>query len=175
MFQIHGGRRNEGQVLVDGMSGGYQGMGVSGYVPEVGNSQEVVFTLSGGLGEATTGGPQMNIIGKQGGNRFAGSFFISGTGSAFQGNNLTPEQQAKGLTAANSIKKLWDVNPSFGGPIVRDKLWFFGTFRYQINRQNVASMWVNKNAGDPNDVDLRPGFRASRRSTTARGRTGRCG
>ena len=149
MFQIHGGRRNEGQVLVDGMNGGYQGMGVSGYVPEVGNAQEVVFSLSGGLGEATTGGPQMNIIAKQGGNRFAGSFFMSGTGSSFQGDNLTPEVQAKGLTAANSIQKLWDVNPSFGGPIVRDKLWFFGTYRYQISRQNVASMWVNRNAGDP--------------------------
>ena len=149
VFQIHGGRRNEGQVLVDGMNGGYQGMGVSGYVPEVGNAQEVVFSLSGGLGEATTGGPQMNIIPKQGGNRFAGSFFVSGTGSSLQGNNLTPEVQAKGLTAANSIKKLWDVNPSFGGPIVRDKLWFFGTYRYQISRQNVASMLVNRNAGDP--------------------------
>ena len=62
---------------------------------------------------------------------------------------------AKGLTATNSIKKLWDVNPSFGGPIVRDKLWFFGTYRYQISRQNVASMWVNKNAGNPNEMDLR--------------------
>ena len=149
VFQIHGGRRNEGQVLVDGMNGGYQGMGVSGYVPEVGNSQEVVFSLSGGLGEATTGGPQMNIVGKQGGNKFAGSFFVSGTGSGLQGDNLTAEVQAKGLTAANSIQKLWDVNPSFGGPIVRDKLWFFGTYRYQISRQNVASMFVNKNAGDP--------------------------
>ena len=68
VFQIHGGRRNEGQVLVDGMSGGYQGMGVSGYAPEVGTAQEIVFSLSGGLGEATTGGPQLNIIGKQGGN-----------------------------------------------------------------------------------------------------------
>ena len=105
MFQIHGGRRNEGQVLVDGMSGGYQGMGVSGYVPEVGNSQEVVFSLSGGLGEATTGGPQMNIIGKQGGNMFAGSFFVNGTGSALQGDNLTAEMQAKGLTAANTLNK----------------------------------------------------------------------
>ena len=85
MFQIHGGRRNEGQVLVDGMNGGYQGMGVSGYVPEVGNAQEVVFSLSGGLGEATTGGPQMNIVPKQGGNRFAGSFFVSGTGSCAPG------------------------------------------------------------------------------------------
>jgi hypothetical protein len=148
VFQIHGGRRNEGQVLVDGMNGGYQGMGVSGYVPEVGNSQEVVFTLSGGLGEATTGGPQMNIVPRQGGNMFAGSFFLSGTGSALQGDNLTADVTAKGLTATNSIQKLWDVNPSFGGPIVRDKLWFFGTFRYQISRQNVASMFVNKNAGD---------------------------
>src|SRR5213592_4366785 len=132
VFQIHGGRRNEGQVLVDGMNGGYQGMGVSGYVPEVGNSQEVVFSLTGGLGEATTGGPQMNLVGKQGGNRFAGTFFVSGTGSSFQGNNLTSDVQAKGLTAANSIQKLWEVNPSLGGPIVRDRLWFFGTYRHQI-------------------------------------------
>src|SRR5207253_2637733 len=132
VFQIHGGRRNEGQVLVDGMNGGYQGMGVSGYVPEVGNSQEVVFTLSGGLGEATTGGPQMNIIPKQGGNVFSGSFFISGTGDAFQGDNLDAGLRAKGLTATNSLNKLWDVNPSIGGPIIRDKLWFFGTYRYQV-------------------------------------------
>jgi hypothetical protein len=149
VFQIHGGRRNEGQVLVDGMNGGYQGMGVSGYVPEVGNAQEVVFSLSGGLGEATTGGPQMNIIPKQGGNNFSGSFFISGTGDALQGDNLDAEVMAKGLTATNSIGKLWDINPSFGGPIVRDKVWFFGTYRYQVSRQNVASMWVNRNAGNP--------------------------
>ncbi len=150
VFQIHGGRRNEGQVLVDGMSGGYQGMGVSGYVPEVGNSQEVVFNLAGGLGEATTGGPQMNIIGKQGGNRFAGAFFISGTGSSFQGTNLSSDIRAKGLTATGDIRKLWEVNPSFGGPIVKDRLWFFGTFRYLLSRQGVPSMYVNKNAGNPN-------------------------
>jgi hypothetical protein len=87
----------------------------------------VVFTLAGGLGEANTGGPQMNIIGKQGGNRFAGSFFINGTGSALQGTNLTPALQAQGLTTPQSLAKAWDINPAYGGPIVRDKLWFFGT------------------------------------------------
>ena len=161
VFQIHGGRRNEGQVQLDGMSAGYQGMGVSGYVPEVGNSQEVVFSLAGGLGEAVTGGPQLNVIGKQGGNMFAGSFFINGTGSGLQGENLTDEIKAKGLTATNSFKQVWDVNPSFGGPIVRDKVWFFATFRYQYNDQYVASMWANKNVGDRHEVDLRPGLHAA--------------
>jgi len=106
VFQIHGGRRNEGQVLVDGMSGGYQGMGVSGYAPEVGTAQEIVFSLSGGLGEATTGGPQLNIIGKQGGNTFAGSFFVNGSGSAFVNDNLSDEQRAQGLSAPLKPKKL---------------------------------------------------------------------
>ncbi|MBI2149494.1 MAG: TonB-dependent receptor [Acidobacteria bacterium] len=149
VFQIHGGRRNEGQVLVDGMNAGYQGMGVSGYVPEVGNAQEVVFSLTGGLGEATTGGPQMNIVGKQGGNQFHGTVFLSGTGSAFQGSNLNSDVRAKGLTATNSIQKLFETNLALGGPIVRDKLWFYGTYRNLLSRQNVASMWANKNAGDP--------------------------
>ena len=113
VFQIHGGRRNEGQVLLDGMNAGYQGMGVSGHLPSIGNAEEVVFSLSGGLADATTGGPQMNIVGKQGGNRFSGSFFVSGTGSGLQTTNLKP-----GITASNSIQKLWDINPSMGGPIV---------------------------------------------------------
>ncbi len=152
VFQIHGGRRNEGQVLVDGMNGGYQGMGVSGYVPEIGNAQEVVVSLAGGLGEATTGGPQMNIVTKTGSNLFSGTFFLSGTGSSFQGENI----EGTGLIATGSIQKLWEVNPSFGGPIVRDRLWFFGTYRYQLSRQNVASMWVNQNAGDPTRWDYVP-------------------
>jgi hypothetical protein len=158
VFQIHGGRRNEGQVLIDGMSAGYQGMGVSGYAPEVGNSQEIVFSLSGGLGEATTGGPQLNIIGKQGGNTFAGSFFINGSGSAFVADNLTPALKARGLSTPLKPKQLWDINPSFGGPIRRDRLWFFATFRYQSNRQTVASMWDNKNAGDNTKWTYEPDF-----------------
>jgi hypothetical protein len=156
VFQIHGGRRNEGQVLVDGMSGGYQGMGVSSYVPEVSNAQEIVFSLSGGLGEATTGGPQLNIIGKQGGNQFAGTVFVTGSGSGFVGNNIDDELREAGLTVPLEPQKIWDVNPSFGGPIKRDTLWFFATYRYQVNDQKVASMFVNKNAGNNNAWTYEP-------------------
>jgi hypothetical protein len=145
-------------VLVDGMSGGYQGMGVSGYAPEVGTAQEIVFSLSGGLGEATTGGPQLNIIGKQGGNTFAGSFFVNGSGSKFVNDNLSDDLRARGLSTPLKPKQLYDINPSIGGPIMRDKLWFFASYRYQRNVQTVASLWDNLNAGNNNRWDYAPDF-----------------
>ena len=55
------------------------------------NAQELTYTLSGGLGEAETGGPTMNVVPRTGGNTFAGSFFFSGANSAMQGSNLTQE------------------------------------------------------------------------------------
>ncbi len=149
VFQTHGGRRNEGQVLVDGLSMGFQGMGVSFYVPEVGTAQEVTFSLSGGLGEAPTGGPQMNIVPRTGGNTFSGSLFVTGANGALQGDNITQEIRDAGLTGRNELKKLWEVNPALGGPIRQDRLWFYGTFRHQGNRQLVAGMFENRNAGDP--------------------------
>jgi hypothetical protein len=149
VFQIHGGRRNEGQVLVDGLSAGFQGMGVSFYVPEVGTAQEVTFSLSGGLGEVVTGGPQMNIVPRTGGNVFKGSIFATFASESMQGDNFTQEIVDAGLDAPNKLQKLWEFNPAFGGPIRRDRLWFYGTFRHQGNRQYVAGMFANRNAGDP--------------------------
>ena len=58
IFYSHGGRGNEGRVMVDGLSVGaaLNGGGVSLYVPDTTNSQEMTMNLSGGLGEAETGG-----------------------------------------------------------------------------------------------------------------------
>jgi hypothetical protein len=148
VFQAHGGRRNEGQVQVNGLSAGWQGMGVSGYVPEVGSAQEVTFQITGGLGEAATGGPQMNLVPRTGGNTMSGSIFGSWAGEGWQGSNLSEEQQAAGLREIGKLVKLWDVNGSVGGPIVRDKLWFFWTGRSIGSRNYVAGIFRNKNAGD---------------------------
>lgn len=158
VFQIHGGRRNEGQVRVEGLSAGFQGMGVSFYVPDVGNAQEVTFSLSGGLGEAETGGPQMNIIPRTGGNRFSGSFFVNGANGALQGTNLTQRIRDAGLRVPNQLEKLWDANAAIGGPIKQDRLWFYWTLRHQGNRNQVAGMWANQNAGDPTKWTYEPDF-----------------
>lgn len=158
VFQAHGGRRNEGQVHVEGLSAGFQGMGVSFYVPDVGNAQEVNFNVSGGLGEATTGGPVMNIVPKVGGNTFSGTIFINGANGRMQGSNFTQAHRDAGLRVPNKLKKIWDVNGAFGGPILRDRLWFYWIGRHQGNRKLVAGMWRNKNAGDLTKWTYDPDF-----------------
>jgi hypothetical protein len=81
-FPIHGGRNNEGRMTVDGLNVGNPpgGNQPPGYSVDVGNSQEISFTTSGGLGESETAGLVMNIVPKTGGNGLQGSLFYSGSG-----------------------------------------------------------------------------------------------
>ncbi len=151
-FGIHGGPSSEGRLLVDGMHVGASrgGAGVSGYQVDTGNIQEVTFATSGGLGEVETGGPYMNIVPKTGGNTFAGSSSIFFANKSLQGSNYTDELQAAGLRVPSQLLKLWDVDASLGGPIKRDRLWFFFLTRNQGNATSVPGMYANLNAGDPN-------------------------
>lgn len=158
VFQAHGGRRNEGQVQVNGLSAGWQGMGVSGYAPEVGAAQEISFQVTGGLGEAGTGGPQMNLIPREGGNRFSGTLFMNWAGDGWQGSNLDDDQRALGLREINRLVKTYDFNPMFGGPLKRDRLWFFFTARRLVTENTVAGIFVNRAALNPNRWDYDPDF-----------------
>ena len=151
-FAMRGGPGNEGRLTVDGLSLGasLNGTGVSYTVADVGNAQEVVFTTAGGLGESEVGGPAMNLVPRQGGNNFSGSFFANWANDSFQTSNYTEAIQAAGLRAPNLMTKIWDVNGAIGGPVRQDKLWFFTAVRSQGNRKLVAGMFNNQNAGDVN-------------------------
>ena len=80
VFGGAGGRGNEGRLQLDGLSVGsaFNGAGVSAYIPDVGNAEEISMVSSGGLGEAEVGGPTMNIVPKEGGNTIAGQFYAAG-------------------------------------------------------------------------------------------------
>src|SRR4029450_5537209 len=102
----------------DGMSLGasLNGTGVSYTVADVGNAQEIVFTTAGQLGESEVGGPSMNLVPRQGGNRFSGTFFANGANGAFQQSN-SADAVAAGLTAPQGLLKIWDVNGAIGGAL----------------------------------------------------------
>jgi hypothetical protein len=150
-YTVHGGKPGDGRIQVDGLSvASPQASGANRtmYVPPAGTSQEVAISTSGGLGEAETSGVVINVVPREGGNTLRGSFFITGANGAMQSNNFTPELQARGLKVANSVKNVWDINPSFGGPIAKDKLWYYFTARYNGANNYVAGMFENLNRGN---------------------------
>ncbi|HXD75855.1 MAG TPA: TonB-dependent receptor [Vicinamibacterales bacterium] len=149
-FPIHGGRNNEGRLSIDGLNivnppGGGQ---PPTYVADVGNAQEVSFVTNGGLGESETAGLVMNLIPKTGGNKVSGSIFFSGTGEKLESDNLTQALRDQGLQAATPTNKVYDLNGSIGGPLRKDKIWYFANARTQGSTKIIANIFYNNNAGD---------------------------
>ena len=92
--------------------------------------------------ETQTGGVRLNMIPQTGGNVYSGSVvFVSVPNSSFQSSNLDdglrnatcgPTNTPCGLTSVNGVDKIGDFNASAGGPLKRDKLWFFASSRTLI-------------------------------------------
>ncbi|HUK35921.1 MAG TPA: carboxypeptidase regulatory-like domain-containing protein, partial [Vicinamibacterales bacterium] len=106
---------------------------------------EVDVQLSGQSGDAVSLGVTSNSIPRSGGNTFAGTLLTNGSGPALQADNLTPRLQALGLTSTSTLKALFDVNGSVGGPLVKDRLWFYVTERYQTNSTYAAGAFYDTN------------------------------
>jgi len=151
VFGGAGGRNNEARIQVDGLNTGaaFNGAGVSSYVVDIGNAQEISMTTSGGLGEAEVGGPSFSIVPKTGGNSFKGQMYVSNVTSGMVGNNITPELTAAGLSNPSRLYKLWDYNLGLGGPVKKDKIWYFFQFRDEGSHRTVPNMYANANMGDP--------------------------
>ena len=83
-FPIHGGRTNEGRLLLDGLAVGSPpaGNSATSYVVDVGEAQEVAFS-AGGLGEVETAGLVMNVCPKRAGMRRTDRYLALGPASNF--------------------------------------------------------------------------------------------
>lgn len=117
--------------------------------------QEVAIDTGGISAENAEGGIIINLIPRDGGNTFAGRLFTNFANHSMQSDNFTQDLRDRGLGTPNTMKKLWEVNPSVGGPIQRDRLWFHWSARHAGSFQNVP-MFYNKNAGDPTKWTYEP-------------------
>jgi hypothetical protein len=144
---IHGGKQGEQQLLYDGMYYN-NGQGRGGQYTAIATNdatvQEVSLETGGLSAESELGGVRTNIVPKDGGNTFKGYFFGAFTNSTLQSNNLTPALQAQGLTSVNHVNQIYDVDPAFGGPIEKDRLWFYGSVRKWASEQYVAGIFYNE-------------------------------
>lgn len=86
-------------------------------------------------------GVYLASIVKSGGNEFHGSFFASQTNDTFQGSNLDDDLRAKGFTA-NKLLARWDRSAQVGGKIVKDKLWYFASWRRRKEDTQVPNAFA---------------------------------
>ena len=151
-FTARGGRGNEGTIQIDGMNVGsaFNGGGVAGFGYDTANATEIQVTIAGGLGETDRGGPAFNMIPRTGGNNFSGTYFLSYAGEWAQSSNLDDELRSYGINEVPGLIKNWDTNFALGGPIKRDRLWFFGNVRSFGSANDVPGLYGNANAGNPN-------------------------
>ena len=148
---IHGSRPGDQRVMQNGVNtmtlqvNGDRGIAV----PNPGMASEVTVDTSGLSAEQGQGGIRINYIPRDGGNSFSGSTFFTFANNDMQSDNLTADLQARGLPSPNAIKTMYDVNPGFGGPIRRDRLWFYVTGRVNRADQYPGGAFVNVNGYSP--------------------------
>jgi hypothetical protein len=162
----HGGRSNDGWTSMDGIT--MNAMASTGFttrlIYSLASVQEVTLDYSGNTADVPTGGVRINIVPREGGNTINGTFFSSIATNGMQAGNLTDDLRRQGLRTPDAVRKLWDMNPGFGGPIRQNKIWFYVSALYSGSQLDVADMFFNKNANNPNawsyEPDLtRPAFK----------------
>ena len=146
---IHGSRDNEGHWLVNGMPYSNLSRANSGIMRlDVGQVEEFALETSGISAEYREGGVAMNLVGKEGSNTFSATFFGAYAAGRMQGSNFDDELRARGVGAINKLERSYDWNPSVGGPLVPDRVWYFGSFRYWGTDNLLAGVFYDSNLTD---------------------------
>lgn len=93
---------------------------------------EVNFSTGGNGSEIQTGGLGIGIVTKRGTNAFHGNASGYFTNDDLQSSNLPDELRGdprlQGADKADHTEKITDMTFDLGGPILKDKLWFYGSY-----------------------------------------------
>ena len=139
------------------------------YYMDFGSAEEIsVDTAAMGAEVGGGGGANINIIPKSGGNNLKGDVLYNVTGKGywdhFTGDNITNDLRAQGITDP-TLRGLQDFNANAGGPVVKDRLWWFGSFR---NYRTIEA-FPNYTVVNP-DKSLTNPFLSNLRNYTASGK-----
>ena len=153
---VHGSRFNDQVVMVDGMrinllenEGQYSGI----YLND-GMAQEIAYETGASNAEVAQGGLRVNMIPREGGNTFSGVVFLQGANGPLASDNRS-EAVRQFIPEPLGLAHTYEFNPSFGGPIKRDRLWFYFTYKLTDTKsyvtlpdrsQGVLQNWPNWSA-----------------------------
>jgi hypothetical protein len=124
--------------------------------------EEFSYVTGADSAEMGQGGMRVNMVPRDGGNSFRGTAIFNYAGESFGSDNCGSPGIGQPCTRSNLsgsktfnanntltnvdvIQKIWDINPSIGGPIMRNKIWFNYTFRHWGSEKTKADAYFDKN------------------------------
>lgn len=133
------GMTGQVRVLIEGINT-TEGTGGAGFYFDYSSLEEVFLGTTGQTAEMPSPGVQSQFIAKSGGNQFSGEYYLDWYNNSIQGSNL-PDNYTAPLASggfafrpgSNEIDHYYDTAINMGGPIKKDKIWWFGTYRTQKN------------------------------------------
>jgi len=135
------------------------------YYMDYGSAEEVsVDTAAMGAEIGGGGGANINIIPKSGGNDIKGNAYFTTTNKDLANSNITDELRAIGVTSSSALDSLRDFNADAGGPFIKDKLWWFGSFREYTTHENIPRFPI-KFKSNLRNYTARLNFQATKNNT----------
>lgn len=152
---VHGSLTRDQSIHLDGMdtSDGEADGRFQGIYRDDGDNEAVVYTTSALPAEVSKGGVRINMIGREGGNTFRGTVFVAEAPGSLQSSNFSSDLQSRGLPTPNEIRRTFDYNLTGGGPIKRDRMWFFSSNRYWGLRRYAAGAFFADGSRATDDTD----------------------
>jgi len=143
------GTSGQNRPVVEGIVA-TEGTGAAGFYYDYGSFDEVSVNAAAHSAEMPWPGVNSNFISKSGGNEFHGSLYSDYENESIQSRNTDADQVARGLRGGgglqpsdlNRLSKYHDVNIGAGGRIIRDKLWWYGSFRDQYVSARIPNFPV---------------------------------
>jgi carboxypeptidase family protein len=158
-MSTHGMSASNNTVMVDGMM--VNGLQADGAVQMYFNdamSQEVSYQSSGIGAETSSGGVRLNMIPREGGNRFSGDFKTAYRPGEWQSENTTQRLRDLGVLAGQAVDRIIDFNFAQGGPITKDRLWFFTSARYISVNSVIPNTFFDDGSQGVDDQYIRSGL-----------------
>jgi hypothetical protein len=153
---IHGSRPGDQRVMQNGVNtmtlqlNGDRGIAV----PNPGMAFRGYDRHRQRVGRIRAGRHSHQLHSPDGGNTLTGSTFVTFANGRMQGDNLTDDLRTRGLLTPTAIKTNYDINPGVGGPIRRNRAWFFVTGRVMRADQYPGGAFVNVNGFDPTNYTV---------------------
>ena len=132
------GLRNQNRIVIDGVDSNFSTGGFGFYMDSLTVNQFNISNAGADVENAWAGNTIVMDI-KTGGNDLSALLYADYLGESFVGDNLTSELEGRGA-GTNHMLTYWEAHADVGGPLWRDKAWFFLAYNNNLTHRAISGL-----------------------------------